>query len=366
MLHSKDDPLVKEKLRLEALRQREEERAKRFMNAKRRSIGVDKDELDRQIEEKKLSEIAARQEKLRDAERVKALVQGMNEHEAEMKEERMRSLQDLRTTLDEQVKQPKNNALAKDDPLDLEACGPASLQRFSGEDTSHDDRKKNQQDQFKYWCAEYVFEKKKAAEEERRRQLEHAQFVLEQDKISARLENDARKRTQEEARMCQLENLELARQNKLRQEREIIASKKTEEDQLNYLQNSSLLNENLSLAKNEINEHRFRPDHFKGFQKEKIEEIYRENDAVVQEKHEIAIKEKMTEDKWARHYAELAKHVEEAELRKQKRALDDKKTQQNVLHQQKEEVKKQREKMKHSGLDGIGTDFFARFGRSCR
>lgn len=63
-----DDPLVKEKMRLEALRQREEDRAKRFMNAKRRSIGVDKDALDRQVEEKRLREIAAGQEKLRDGE----------------------------------------------------------------------------------------------------------------------------------------------------------------------------------------------------------------------------------------------------------------------------------------------------------
>mmetsp|Transcript_22303 Transcript_22303/g.46892 ORF Transcript_22303/g.46892 Transcript_22303/m.46892 type:complete len:354 (-) Transcript_22303:166-1227(-) len=353
-------------MRLEALRQREEDRAKRFMNPRRRSIGVDKDELDMQVEEKRLREIAAGQEKLRDAEHVKALVQGMNEHEERMKEERMRSLQDLRKTLDEQVKQPKNNALAKDDPLDLEACGPASLQRFSGEDNLHNDRKKIQQDQVKYWCAEYALEKKKALEDERRRKQEYAQFVLEQDRIRAQMENGAKRRKEEEARMCQIENLELARQNKLRQEQELFALKNAEDDQSNYLKNCPLLTEEKSLAKHAIAEHRFRPDHFKGFQKEEVEEIYRENDAVIQEKHEIAIREKMTDDEWARNHAELARKMEEAELRNRERALIEKRIQQDVLYQQKEEIQKQREKTKRSGLDEIGTNFFARFGRSCR
>ena len=51
---------------MNALRERDEDRAKRFMDAKNRSIGVDKSYLDKQIEEKRLLEIAQREEKLVD------------------------------------------------------------------------------------------------------------------------------------------------------------------------------------------------------------------------------------------------------------------------------------------------------------
>ena len=38
---------------MDALRQRDQERLKRFMDAKNRSIGIDKDYLDKQVEEKR-------------------------------------------------------------------------------------------------------------------------------------------------------------------------------------------------------------------------------------------------------------------------------------------------------------------------
>ena len=59
-----EETLDLERARLEALRRREQDRAKRFMNAKNRSIGIDKSYLDRQIEEKRQLELAQREEKL--------------------------------------------------------------------------------------------------------------------------------------------------------------------------------------------------------------------------------------------------------------------------------------------------------------
>ncbi len=43
---------------------RDEDRVKRFMNAKNRSIGIDKISLDKQVEEKRLLELAQWEEKL--------------------------------------------------------------------------------------------------------------------------------------------------------------------------------------------------------------------------------------------------------------------------------------------------------------
>ena len=50
---TQEETLEQERARLDALRQRDQERLKRFMDAKNRSIGIDKDYLDKQVEEKR-------------------------------------------------------------------------------------------------------------------------------------------------------------------------------------------------------------------------------------------------------------------------------------------------------------------------
>ena len=50
---------------------RDEDRVKRFMNAKNRSIGIDKISLDKQVEEKRLLELAQWEEKLVEGEDVR-------------------------------------------------------------------------------------------------------------------------------------------------------------------------------------------------------------------------------------------------------------------------------------------------------
>ena len=62
--HSQEQILEQERVRLDALRKREEDRVKRFMNAKKRSIGIDKSYLDKQVEEKRLLELAQKENRL--------------------------------------------------------------------------------------------------------------------------------------------------------------------------------------------------------------------------------------------------------------------------------------------------------------
>lgn len=53
---------------MDALRQQDQERAKRFRDAKNRSIGIDKSYLDKQVEEKRLRELKEKDEKLAEGE----------------------------------------------------------------------------------------------------------------------------------------------------------------------------------------------------------------------------------------------------------------------------------------------------------
>ena len=71
----------------------------------------------------------------------------LDERELSKQESQREKLAEIQATLEEQVKQPKNNAIDKGGPLDLENCGPSSIQRFQGEDNDRSFRKKFQQQQ---------------------------------------------------------------------------------------------------------------------------------------------------------------------------------------------------------------------------
>jgi hypothetical protein len=353
--------------RLEAIQKEERERTKRFMNAKQRSIGIDKDGLDRQIEEKRLIELDQKKEKLADAENLKQLVRFLDCHEAAVQEAKKRSLDEIKQSLAEQVKQPKNNALGKDGSINLTDCGTSSLQYFSGEDRAHELRKKAQQEQVKMWCAEDMVAKKTALDAELRKEQEYANYVLEQDRIRFELEEIAQRRREEDAKQLQLENLEYARQARQRLENEMMADSEAQRLQSYYLQTCPLLTEDVRSPVSSVNTgHRIRPDHFKGFQKEQVKQLYEENDAAVRQKHELLAQEAENEANWARYNAEMINKMQELEDAKQHIAVEENRVHKEILARQKKELDNRKAEMERERVHGSGPEFFARFGRSCR
>lgn len=253
-----------------------------------------------------------------------------------------------------------------DGPLNLNACGPSSVQCLSGEDVHCSTRKKAQQCQVQYWCAEDTLEKKKRMEEERKRELEYAEYVREQDRIRAELEANATRRKEEEARMRQLENMEYARLARERKRQETEEEKRAQEQQSHYLQTCPLLTEDTRAATNAHAQHRFRPDHFKGFDEYKVRQIYQENDAVIEEKNDIDNAEANAEREWAKYHADILRRMEDDEKKKQLRIAQENRIHKETLEQQKDILQSRKEDIKKSGLPAIGTEFFQRFGQSCR
>lgn len=81
---------------------------------------------------------AQKKEKLAEKENIRQLVQCLDQNEAAAQEARQRSLLEVKQTLEKQLEQPKNNALDKDGPIDINKCGPSSLQRLDGEDNEYE------------------------------------------------------------------------------------------------------------------------------------------------------------------------------------------------------------------------------------
>ena len=334
------------------------------MDAKNRSIGIDKSYLDKQVEEKRQRELAEKESKLADGENLRQLMVSLDDNEASAQEARQRSLLQVKQTLDTQRMQPKNNALCMNGPVDLSRCGPASLQCLSGEDRVHEMRKRAQQEQVKLWCAQDMIDKQRAHEEERRAEEKYAAHVLEQDRLRLQLEEEARRKRDEEARLRQRENLEYTRQANLQKQAENDAVKRAQSLQSHYLQTCPLMAEDTQLAHNVNAEHRFRPDHFKGYEKDTRNQFWRENDLVVKEKQHNLRQEQQAEADWARYQSDMLHKMKQAEDAKQRMIAEENRIQREILAQQKAELEQRKAELERRRLQEIGQGFFSKFGQS--
>jgi hypothetical protein len=293
------------------------------------------------------------------AEYMREFSRRLDEYEAAANIKMSQTLQDLRRTLEEQVRQPKNNALA-DGKVDLDKCGLSSIQIFEGEDDKCTERKKIQQQQLKVWCSELMAEKERARLEEQKREQEYASRVLQNDGFLEHMEEEMMQRKEERAKLQQFENMQMAREAELRRKIEVQAEKEA-----GQLLQSHLLTEDKNVSTNQMQPHRVRPDHFKGFDKDQIHKFYRDNDAVMEEKRRKAAEEANREADWARHEAEMLRRMDEAEQLRQQRIAEDNRDYGNTLHRQREEFRMRN--AKETEVAGIGTGFFEFFGRqSCR
>ncbi len=99
--------------------------------------------------------------------------------------------------------------------------------------------------------------------------------------------------------------MEYARQARERKEREAQADDEAQRLQSHYLQTCPLMTEDTRFAVNVNAKHRFRPDHFKGYEKDHVNRLYKENDVVVEEKRRISSHKADAEVNWARYHAEV-------------------------------------------------------------
>merc|ERR1712194_70596 len=167
-------------------------------------------------------------------------------------------------------------------------------------------------------------------------------YVLEQERIRSKLEQMAHRK------------------------KEVEADKTSSRLQSHYLQTCPLLTEDTALAINANAAHRFRPDHFKGFQKDQVNQIYKENENQEKEKRRLCTHEADTEADWANYHAEVVTKMSDAEETKQVMIAAENRVHRGILAKQREELVERKTEIENERLAEIGSDFFMRFGQSCR
>ena len=211
-------------------------------------------------------------------------------------------------------------------------------------------------------------QKNRMKEDELRDEQAYAKYVLEQDRIRAQFEEAQRLKRSEEARMRKLENLELAKQANERKKQEMEAENEALRAQSHFLKTCPLLTEDTILAKNAHDNHRYRPDHFKGYEQDTRKQLWMENDRVLQEKQAILEGERQLEKEWAGYQASVRDKMQQAEQEKQRVIAEQNRKQREILAQQKAELEERRKQQEAERLPAIESEsgFFSKFGQSCR
>lgn len=278
---------LREAAALKAKRQREEERKGRIFDSKQRTIGFDYDALKKQMEERRAREEEDR--KLQTAADLEMVRQDklIQQHEQRQQAE-MRAIAKANVEF-HAVSQPRERRREFDlnDPFAVKHAppirdgdndprlGPSSLQKFAGEDLSHDARQKLQQQQMRQWNQQQLELKEKEREEEETiRRLEEVRLKSQRQHLNELQASESNARF--EMTHASLEaNLAMATEKALRLREEQAREEQLKLDELIAAVNSDFLTEN-PLAATPSGATKMMMDRFKGFSPAQLEAIRRE------------------------------------------------------------------------------------------
>lgn len=319
----------KEAAAIERRRAQEEQRKSRIFNSKVRQIGVDQQALEQQVKDRKqMEEYEKKREEAFAADAVRCdhiaeLLQHRQEHDTKelnraINEFRMLHQQaDSRREYDlydpDAKKKDKPARLNDDDPR----CGPASLQKFDGEDLNYEARTKFQREQMREWSDLQKKERDRAEHNQKRADYLYQLKMREMDQRACELQ-----RAEEECRKAidtatKDYNLALQRETEERrrlQEQRDLDDKRTE--MANHLY-GDFLTENPAAAQSAFGAHRVIPDRWKGMTPEQLEEIRRTQTIQREEAARRRAEEKREQEEFDRrrlahdHAVELLQREEE-------------------------------------------------------
>lgn len=356
----------------------EPERLKRVLDAKWRTIGVDKEALDQQAEEKRQREQA---EKDRDG-AFAQLAQYFDDQLTLMQQEAnaMRKAYNNDVEGFRQTQQLKNTRREWDlnrpdhKQIDLPArvgdgdarLGPASLQKFDGEDLSAGDRRKAQIQQNTGWWAEQTAIREAIGGAEREAEQAHAELVKYQDMLAQAAQNEETAVRRELARATAAYNQRQAEEKRLR----AIAAKQAELSanmaEMEATLSSGMMTEDPNMAASAMSAFRVRKDHYKGMTEAERKAILDTQLAQMEEKKARRAQEAMEDMMYARSQHDIQRALAEQGSRVDAFRKAQMARAQDVLKKQMEEKAARDKQLSGLYRNSIAPEYFTQFGTSHR
>ncbi|CAM9294495.1 unnamed protein product [Chrysoparadoxa australica] len=363
--------MEKDQARIDALRARNEKRLHRFLNARVRTIGVDKDALDQQVAEREAERERQRELELVEVERLeqmRIMLEQREMDEVSMRKEDMANIQaEWRQMIIDQEARGRARREEASAGVCFEECGLSSLQKFAGEDEAQKDRVLAQHAQMSQWSKQQVAEKRmmtQAEEEEKRNYFDYMQQVA---ALRAEIEAEDEMRRKKVSLLDEEvkdENRWMADEKKRAWEEQQRREQDREMEEVQHELES--LREDPLAAYNETG--RVLRDAFKGFTPEQRMKILRENEILREEHVRQKEAEKQAEREMAIEYDRIRVLVEHAEEEgwEQRRQLEAER--QEELRAQQHELAHRRLLENQDRFGGIYANhgIYAGFGKSCR
>jgi hypothetical protein len=354
------------------------ERIKRVLDAKYRTIGIDKDALAKQVEEKKQREKAEREREeqyaqmsqyyadqlllqQQEADRLRGTIKAdLEKFRQENQLNFTRKEWDLNRPDNKQIDGPAR--VGDDDPR----LGTASMQKFEGEDLSAGDRKTAQIDQAKAWWEEQASQKAAMKAAEAEAEMAHAELVKYQDliQLDARAQEAALRREMNNATVNI--NQQLAEEKRLREQQAKASELAANMAELDTTLTSPFMTEDPSLAASATSAVRVRKDHFKGMTEAEKKAII---DTQLAQMEELKARRQAKELEEAM-YARTQHDIQRALAEQSRRVEDFKKGQlakaQEVLKKQIDEKEHRDKNLASLYRNKIHDSYFLQFGTSHR
>lgn len=303
---------MKESAATERRRNRELQRQSRIFNARVRTIGIDLNALNEQVQDRTRREVE--EERRHNAfaadmtrnDKITVLLQKRQEHD-------MRELNKAVNEFRQSYQQPYDrrefdlndpDSLKKDKPArvsdDDPRCGLASLQKFVGEDLNGKAREKLQQEQAREWIKQQTNEKDQALANQKYADHLYDLKAREMDQRACELasaEADCRRAINMATKDM---NQALARERKAKEDSD---KQQEQDDNFTEISNSvfgDMLTENPDVAHSAFGPHRVITDRWKGTSPAQLAEIRRIQQAQVEEKERLKQEEEEQEKEYNR------------------------------------------------------------------
>lgn len=303
---------MKESAAIERRRNRELQRQSRIFNARVRTIGIDLNALNEQVQDRTRREVE--EERRHNAfaadmtrnDKITVLLQKRQEHD-------MRELNKAVNEFRQSYQQPYDrrefdlndpDSLKKDKPArvsdDDPRCGLASLQKFVGEDLNGKAREKLQQEQAREWIKQQTNEKDQALANQKYADHLYDLKAREMDQRACELasaEADCRRAINMATKDM---NQALARERKAKEDSD---KQQEQDDNFTEISNSvfgDMLTENPDVAQSAFGPHRVITDRWKGMSPAQLAEIRRIQQAQVEEKERLKQEEEEQEKEYNR------------------------------------------------------------------
>ncbi|XP_067408319.1 RIB43A-like with coiled-coils protein 1 [Emydura macquarii macquarii] len=329
-------PESKEAAAVEARREQEKQRQSRIFNARYRTMGVDVEALKSQVEERKLREEMEKQrDESYDAERVLCdrVAQMLEAEERERARRLHQAVQEFR----EQEQPPHTRRewdlycpgrLRQDHPARVSdydpRCGPASLQRFAGEDLALTTRRRLQQQQQRRSLEEQRAERQQALADSK-----YADTLEDKKRVELDLRAQQLALLEDECRRAKdlaTADYNRAQAAEVAEQRQRACQREQDDNQAeihNHL-TGELLTEDPAVAQSLLGPHRILTDRWKGLSPEQVEAVWQAQEQQRQENQRAREAERQREAEWEVQHqlaarAAMALEVEERLCRQQLR-----------------------------------------------